>query len=121
MHPMAAPAINIVDPPRRVDDGRRRNLTAVGTFTPSALPDFNAKPFPIPYQAPFVILPVTVDMTYSVSRVRIPNELISLVRPSSPYVARCRLRPRGENATRHSVAILYRLRVLANLRPHQRS
>ena len=35
-------------------------MIAVGTFTPSALPDFIAKPVPFPDPWPFVWLPVTV-------------------------------------------------------------
>jgi len=100
-----------------VVEGTSQNLIAVGAFALLALPNFNAKPAPIPYQPSSVILPVKVDMTYSVSRNGAKSELISLVRPLSSCVARCRLRPRRENATSHHVAILYCLRVLANLRP----
>ena len=82
-----------------------RSSVAVAAFTPPELPGFIAIPATIPRSRPSAGLPL-LGLLRHTRAVRFQREspTIRLVRPLSPCIARCRLRPRGG---RRSLVVLH--------------
>lgn len=75
--------------------------SAVGSFTPPALPGFFAIPYPIPSEWPFAGLRSSLCRHTQPASVFRPRTLLAcLVNPLAQCVVRCCLRPRGGAGSR---------------------